>query len=116
MLRTKKKLTKKKIVWKKTRAKKLLPKKKVIKNIRTEKPIGVITHYYRKIGVGIIKCKIPFKAGIEIRIQGATTNFSQMISSLQYNHKEVKNTKKCQLVGVKMKKRVREGDVVYRVS
>jgi putative protease len=104
----KKKIAKRKI--------KKSPKKtvgKTAKKVFQPKPIGKITHYYGNIKVAIIKFNKPFKAGGAIKIKGATTDFEQTVSSIQYNHEPVKVAKKNQQVGVKVKKKVREGDIVY---
>jgi putative protease len=87
--------------------------KKVIGKIFESKPIGEVTHYYGNIKVAIIKFKKPFKIGDAIRIKGATTDFEQIVNSIQYNHEPIKIAKKNQQVGVKVKKKVREGDIVY---
>ena len=77
------------------------------------KPIGVVTHFYGKIKVAIIKFKQPVKVGAEIAIRGATTDFKQVIASMQYDHKPLKVAKKGKEVGIKVKKKVHEGDRVF---
>ncbi|MDD5547883.1 MAG: translation elongation factor-like protein [Candidatus Pacebacteria bacterium] len=83
------------------------------KALRTDKPVGVITHYYGGIEVAIIKFSKPVSVGQKITIQGATTDFSQEIKSMQYDHKEIQSAKAGQEVGIKSKDKVREGDSVY---
>lgn len=108
------KKNKKKSVKNKTVKKKVKKSaKKSVKKISTPKPIGKITHYYGNIKVAIIKFNKPFKSGGKILIKGATTNLKQTAASIQYNHEPVKVAKKNQQVGVKVNKKVREGDVVY---
>lgn len=87
-------------------AKKMAPVKK-------QKSLGVITHYYSGIGVGIIKCAGPLKVGDNAHFKGATTDFVQVIDSMQYDRAPITAAKKGQEIGVKMKDRVREGDEVY---
>ncbi len=74
-----------------------------------------MTHFFNHIKVAIVKFKLPVKLGTEVRLQGATTDFSTVIESMQYDHKPIKIAKKGQEVGIKLKKRVREGDMVYPV-
>lgn len=88
-------------------------KKKAVKKITPPKPIGVITHFYTAIKVAIIKCKQPLRVGTTVALRGATTNFTQKITSMQYDHAPVKLAKKGQEIGVKVSKRVREGDEVF---
>ena len=83
---------------------------------KREKPIGVVTHYYGGIGVAIVKFKKAVKIGTEVNFCGATTDFSQKISSMQYDHKEISSAKKGQEVGIKVDEKVREGDEVCEVK
>jgi translation initiation factor IF-2 len=48
-----------------------------------------------------------------VRFQGATTNFEQEITSMQYEHENIESAKKGQEIGVKTNEKVREGDDVY---
>ena len=98
------------------KAKKAVKKKnvgKVVMTTKPPKPIGVVTHFFNHIRVAIVKCKLPIKRGTEIRFKGATTDFSMSIQSMQYDHESITVTKKGQEVGIKVKKKVREGDMVY---
>ncbi len=94
------------------------PAKKLKINVKKllGKPIGVITHYYSGIKVGIFKFNKPVKVGSSIEIRGATTNFAHKISVMQYNYKEISTAPKGKQVGIKLKKRVRVGDKVYSVK
>ena len=79
------------------------------------KPIGKITHYYSKIGVGIIELSETLKAGETIKIKGHSTDLEQIIDSMQVNHEAVEEAKKGDVIGVKVSDHVREGDEVYKV-
>lgn len=79
------------------------------------KQIGEITHYFSHLGVGIFKFNRTVKLGEKIHIKGATSDFVQTISSMQYNHKDIEAAKKGQEVGIKIDEKVREGDKVYEV-
>lgn len=98
----------KKVIKKKTTTKKLL--------VKVEKPIGKVTHFFNHINVAIVKFKLPTKLGTEIHLKGATTDFSTVMKSMQYDHKPITVAKKGQEVGIKIKKKVREGDSVYLVQ
>lgn len=78
-----------------------------------EKPIGKITHYYGGIGVAIVKFNREVKVGEEARFKGSSTDFTQKIDSMQYDHKDIEKAKKGQEVGVKVNEKVREGDEVF---
>ncbi|MDD4183446.1 MAG: hypothetical protein PHT53_06470 [Candidatus Omnitrophica bacterium] len=116
-----KKLKRKK-VKKIKKAKKVKPaiKKKskharLLRNLPKEKEIGVITHYFDKISVGIIKLKTPLAISEHIHIKGKNTDFMQVISSMQYNHKDITLAERGLEIGIKVNEPARENDVVYKV-
>ena len=78
-----------------------------------EKPIGEVTHFFGHISVAIVKFNKKVSVGDVIHFKGAHTDFSQTIDSMQYEHQEIKDAKKGQEVGIKVKEKVREGDEVY---
>ena len=80
-----------------------------------EKLIGKITHYYSKLGVGIIHLTDgDLKVGDTIHIKGSGSDFEQTIDSMQFDHAEIQNGKKGQELGVKVEEKVRDGDLVYK--
>jgi putative protease len=112
-----KKENKKKTVKKKIAAKKKA-KKKPAKKVKTKKvkikEVGVVTHYFGRISVGIIKLKTKLDLGDRIEIKGAHVDFSQPVKSMQINHKNVTSARKGAEVGVKVKKRIHLNDKVYK--
>lgn len=109
-------MPKRKIVKKtKKKAAKNKSKTKVaVIKVKKDRPIGRVTHYFGNIMVGIFKFKKPVKVGDEIQIRGATTDFKQIISSMQYDHKDIKTAAPNKEVGIKVKKMVREGDLIFK--
>jgi putative protease len=80
-----------------------------------KKLVGKVTHYFTKIGVAVIELEGTMKVGDEISIEGATTNVVQKVDSMQIEHKNVKEAKKGESIGMKVADRVREGDLVFKV-
>lgn len=78
------------------------------------KEVGKVTHYYAKLGVGVVKLSETLKAGDKIRIKGATTDFGQTVESMQVEHDKTEEGKKGQSIGLKVKDHVRANDVVYK--
>ena len=78
-----------------------------------EKPIGTVTHFFPNIRVAVIRFRVAIKKGARVSFRGATTEFSQTLSSFQLNHKPLVRAPKGKSVGVKVAKRVREGDRVF---
>ncbi|MFH1876018.1 MAG: hypothetical protein ABH865_03935 [Candidatus Omnitrophota bacterium] len=90
-------------------------KKLPIKGLQVprEKEIGVITHYFGKIEVGIIKLKSPLALGDIIHIKGAHDDFTQPVETIQIDHVDVSAAKKGDEIGIKIRQRVHEHDRVY---
>ena len=80
---------------------------------KKEKKIGEIAHYFGKIGVAAIKMKSGLKVGEVIHIKGHTTDFEQVVDSMQIEHESVQSVKKGDDIGIKVKDHVREGDEVF---
>jgi translation elongation factor EF-1alpha len=77
--------------------------------------VGKVTHYFSRIGVGAITLSGELKLGDRIKIKGATTDFEQLVESMQIEGKPVERASPGDSVGLKLKERVREGDVVYKL-
>ena len=117
--------SKKKVVAKKKVIKRKMasPKKKLAKRTPRKKsaakanqPIGAVTHFYNEISVAIIRFKEDVPAGTVLHFKGATTDFKQPAASMQFNHVPIAKAPKGKQIGVKVKKRVREGDAVHKVN
>lgn len=81
-----------------------------------EKLIGTITHYYNKAGVGIIDLLSTLKVGDKIHFKGNSTDFEQVIDSMQIEHEQVNEANVGQVIGLKTINPVREKDEVFLVS
>ncbi|MEM2225745.1 MAG: translation elongation factor-like protein [Candidatus Bathyarchaeia archaeon] len=76
--------------------------------------IGRVTNFYSKIGVAVIELLAPLNVGDRILFRGKNTNFEQIAESMQIEHKPVQRAEAGQSVGLKVRERVRPGDVVYK--
>lgn len=82
-----------------------------------EVKLGLITHYFGKVGVGIINLTDgDLKVGDKIHVKGHTSEFEQIVESIQIEHQDVQEAKKGAQAGVKIKEHVREHDVVFKVT
>ena len=77
------------------------------------KEIGRVTEYFARIGVAGIDLTGPLRAGDRIHIQGHTTDFKQVVESVQIEHASVDAAKKNDKIGLKVAERCRRGDHVY---
>ena len=73
--------------------------------------VGEVTHYYPNIGVAIIKLSNPIKVGDNLKFEGTNTDFSQIVSEIQYDHVAIEEVEAGKEVGVKVEEKVRKGDI-----
>jgi putative protease len=79
--------------------------------------VGVIERYFKKIGVAAIRLTdSALRKGDTIHIKGHTTDIKQNIDSMQIEHQSVESADIGDSIGIKVIDRVREGDIVYKVS
>ena len=81
-----------------------------------EEKIGEITHYFGHIPAGIIKLTGTLKKGTKIHLKGATTDFTQEVTSMQIDHKDIEEAKKGKEIGIEINQKVRDGDEVFLVT
>lgn len=80
-----------------------------------EKEIGVVTHYFGKISVGIIQLSDSLKVGDKIHIKGAHDDITQIVDSIQIEHTPTEEAKQGDLVGIKVAQKVHPNDKVFKV-
>lgn len=78
--------------------------------------IGQVTHYFSKIGVAIIRLEDALQVGDRIAVVGSTTDLEQDVKSIQVEHKNLDSAGPGDLIGLKVKDKVRAGDTVFRLS
>jgi putative protease len=78
--------------------------------------VGIVTNFFAKLSVAAIDVTDgEFQVGDVLWFRGHTTDFKQEVQSIQEEKKTIDRAVKGQLVGVKVKERVREKDSVYKV-
>ena len=78
--------------------------------------IGVVQDYFAKIGVAALGITAHgIKVGDEVHFKGHTTDYSQIVDSLQVEHAQVSEAGAGASVGTRVKDRVRIGDKVFKV-
>ena len=81
-----------------------------------EEKIGFVEHFFNKVSVAAIKITDgEIKIGDTIHIVGSHTDFTQKIDSMEIDRNPVEKVTAGDDVGIKVKDRVREHDVVYKV-
>lgn len=82
-----------------------------------EEKIGEIAKYFAKVGVAGIQVEAgSLSVGDTIHIKGHTTDLTQKVESMQLENQAIERATPGQLVGIKVNDRVREKDVVYKVT
>jgi putative protease len=82
-----------------------------------EEEIGRITHYFSRIGVGVLEITAgELRMGETIHIKGHTTDFYQKVESMQVEHQPVSVARKGDSVGLKVIEPVRQHDKVFKVT
>jgi hypothetical protein len=76
--------------------------------------IGHITHFFPKISVAVVELSEPLAVGERILVKGPSTDFEQVVESMQIEHKNIPRAEAGQSVGLKTVEHVREKDVVYK--
>ena len=81
-----------------------------------EEKIGRITHFFGKIGVGVIELTDGnLSVGDTIKIKGHE-EFEQTVTSMQIDRQDIATAEKGKSVGLKVDKPEKEGDEVFLVS
>lgn len=104
-------------------AKRKLPSKKA--KAKAKKPqgleaslekIGEVTHYFPHVNAAAVKLlKSGLKVGDSVYIKGHTTDFKEVVNSIQLDHVAIPFGEKGQEIGLLVKSRVRQGDKVYKI-
>ncbi len=82
----------------------------------SEEQVGIIVKFFTKPSVAAIEVTGgSIKKGDLLRFKGHTTDFTEEVASLEIDNQSVEEAKKGDLVGIKVKERVRENDNVYQV-
>ena len=116
----KKKPVKKSVIKKAKPAKKILKKKapaeKTKKAVKEEKGfLGEVAHYFPKVKAAVIKLKAPLAEGDKIKIKGHTSDFTQIVKSLQIDRVVISSAQKGDEIGLMVESRVRKGDKVTKL-
>ena len=85
-----------------------------VENLEGWKYIGRVSAFFAHPSAAIIELEDSLKVDDKIRIKGHTTDFEQVIESMQIEHETIQEAKKGQSIGIKVKERTRGHDVVYK--
>jgi putative protease len=78
--------------------------------------VGDVRHFYTNISVAVIDLTGTLRLGDEVVVKGSTTDFTQVVESMQIMGEEVEKAEPGDAIGLKVKDRAREGDEVFRAK
>ncbi len=79
------------------------------------KRVGQVQDYFAKVGVVAVRLEKPLAVGDKLRIKGHTTDFTQPVKSMQIEHEAVEKARRGAAVGIKVKKKCRRGDRLFKL-
>ncbi len=80
------------------------------------KLIGEVNHFYNRIGVVVIDLSDSLQVGDQVHFFGRSTDFRQMVQSMQIEHQSISGAGKGQEIAMKIERRVRNHDKVYKLT
>lgn len=82
-----------------------------------ETPIGHVMQFFAKPSVAAIEVTSgTLSVGDKIRVRGTTTEFEQTVESMEIDRKPVSSVSAGQAVGIKVRDRVRQHDMVFKLT
>jgi len=82
-----------------------------------EEKIVTVVKFFAKPSVAAIEVTDGvLSVGDKIKIKGHTTDFEDTIASIQEDNNPIEKAAPGQVIGIKVKDRVREHDVVYKIT
>jgi selenocysteine-specific translation elongation factor len=75
---------------------------------------GLVTHYFSKIGVGVVELSNPLKVGDSIKVFGKDVDFDQTVDSIEVDGQKVQAAKSGIAIGLKLNQRAKEGCRVFK--
>ena len=76
--------------------------------------VGQVQKFFSKIKVAVVDLTDSLIVGDQILIKGPKTDFEQKVNSIQIDYKNIKQADVGQSIGLKVLKKVREKDIIYK--
>ena len=81
-----------------------------------EEPVGVVINFFTRLMVAAIEVtRGSIRKGDVLRYKGHTTDFTDTVNSMEVEKQPIEEAREGDVIGLKVKERVRENDKVYRV-
>jgi len=76
--------------------------------------IGHVTHFFSRISVAVVELTLPLAVGDRILVKGPSTDFGQIVESMQIEGKPFTRVEGGKSIGLKVVQPAKEKDVVYK--
>ena len=76
--------------------------------------IGHVIHFFSKINVAVVELMLPLAVGDRILVKGPSTDFEQIVESMQIEGKPFPRVEGGQSIGLKVVQPAKQKDVVYK--
>ena len=81
-----------------------------------EEEVGIVVKFFSKPSVAAINVtKGSVKKGDTLMYKGHTTEFTEEVESIEIDNQSIDEAKVGDMIGIQVKERVREKDIVYKV-
>ena len=82
----------------------------------SEEQVAIIVKFFAKPSVAALEVTNgTIKTGDLLRYKGHTTDFTEEVTSMEIDNQPIEEAKVGDLIGLKVKERVRENDKVYKL-
>lgn len=81
-----------------------------------DKETGIVTHWYDKIGVAVVKLSGALKMGDKIKVCHGETEFEDTVISMQVEHEDVASGKRGDEVAMKLSGKAKEGSKIFKIK
>jgi len=78
--------------------------------------IGRVAAFFAHPSAAVVELTAPLRVGETIYLKGHTTDFQQVVDSMQVDRQAVQEAQAGQSIGIKVKDRCRKHDVVYKLT
>ena len=82
----------------------------------TMETIGRVEGFFAHPSVAIVELTAQLKCGETIYVKGHTTDFQQVVDSMQVDRQPVQEAAAGQSIGIQVKERCRKHDTVYKLA
>jgi translation initiation factor IF-2 len=83
----------------------------------TEEQVGIVVKFFAKPSVAAIEVTNgTIRQGDTLRYKGHTTDFTEKVGSMELDNQPIEEAKVGDLIGVKVEERVRENDLIYKIT